>query len=319
MPSSALRPLVSVVIPCHNGASVLAGAVRSAVARAARVQVVVVDDGSTDGTAAVARGLDAILVRQPQRGSAAARNRGLQVATGGFVIFLEPGDRLLGCAIDTGVRALNSRPGCAMAYGRGVLAGADGDLLSAPEVPLIRAGHHAALLRTNLIWMTALAIFRREAIDRAGGFHQGFDEAADYDLYLRISRDASVLDHGLLVATCGRPAGSTIDRTQRMLRDTLEVMRRNRPDLHTPLHGAWREGYAGWQDFYGTHLVDEMRSHVRGRALANAWGAALALLSLAPWVFARSLVGREPANAAYRVENSIAVPPPSSNLPSSFI
>jgi glycosyltransferase involved in cell wall biosynthesis len=319
MPASDLRPLVSVVIPCHNRASALAGAVRSAVARSARVQVVVVDDGSTDGTAAVARALDVILVRQPRHGSAAARNRGLQAATGEFVIFLDPDDRLLDCAIDTGMRALNSRPGCAMAYGRGVLAGADGDLLSAPEVPLVRAGHHAALLRTNLIWMTALAIFRRDAVERAGGFRPGFDEAADYDLYLRISRDASVLDHGLLVATCGRPAGSALDRTQRMLRDTLEVMRQNRPDPHTPLHDAWREGYVLWQDFYGTHLVYEFRSHVRGRAFANALGASLALLSLAPWVFARSLVGRESASVAYRVENSIAVPPPSSNLPSSFI
>ena len=304
------RPLVSVVIPCHNHARVLGGAVRSATARASRVQVIVVDDGSTDGTAAAARGLDVVFMRQATRGLAAARNRGLAAATGEFVIFLDPDDRFLPGGIDTAVRALASAPDAAMAYGRGVADGA--------KVLLVRTGHHAALLQTNLIWMTAAAIFRRTAIERAGGFAEGFDGAADYDLYLRLSRDSLILDHGRPVAACGRDAGARMD-AERLLRDTLLVMRRHRPDPGAPLYAAWREGYARWQEVYGTPLADEIRAHLHARELADAWRKAIALVSLAPGVFARTLGRRERDDPSQRVANKIALPPPSSNLPSSII
>jgi len=282
-------PLVSVIIPCYNQGQFLADAVRSVVARTARVQVVVVDDGSTDGTAAVARRLDVILVRQPNRGLASARNRGLKAATGEFVIFLDADDRLLDGAIDAGVRALVSRPGCAMAYGRCVMAGPDGEFWPTPEIPTVVTGHHAALLQTNLIWMPAMAIFRREAVDAAGGFSEGFDGAADYDLYLRITRDGTVVDHGRLVAAYRRHANAMSGKAERMLRDTLEVMRRNCPDQRSPFRGAWRDGYVRWQDFYGTQLVEEIRAHVHEHDVRLAVKKGLVLLSLAPWVFAREL------------------------------
>jgi glycosyltransferase involved in cell wall biosynthesis len=294
------RPLVSIIIPCSNQAQSLPDAVRTAAARTARVQIVVVDDGSTDGTAAAASRLDVILVRQPKLGLAAARNRGLQVSTGAFVIFLDADDRLVDGAIDAGVRALVSRPDCAMAYGRCMMAGPDGELWPTPESPIVRTGHHAALLQTNLIWMPAMAILRRDAVERAGGFAEGFDGAADYDLYLRISRDAPVIDHGCLVAAYRRHPASMSGQASRMLRDTLEVMRRNRPDATSPFYDAWREGYVRWQDFYGTQLVDEIRAHVREHVFSAAVRKAIVLLSLAPWVSARELGRTAPARHAGR-------------------
>jgi glycosyltransferase involved in cell wall biosynthesis len=319
MRSPDRRPLVSVVIPCHNRAHVLAAAVKSVAACGARLQIVVIDDGSTDQTAEVARGLDVLLVRQPKRGTAAARNRGLRASTGPFVIFLDPDDRLLPGAIDIGVRALLSQPECAMAYGRGVVTGCGGALLAEAEAPIVRSGHHAALLQTNLIWMSALAIFRREAIEQAGAFAEDLDGAADYDLYLRVSRQAAILDHGRHVAVRPRQVPPVIADAERLLRGTLEAMRRNCPDSHTPLHGAWREGYARWQELYGSRLAEEIRQHLRARAFADACHKSLALLSLAPRVFTRALGHGPRARFAQRVENTIAVSPPASNVPSSFI
>ena len=314
------RPLVSVVIPCCNHAGVLSGAVRSATARGARVQIVVVDDGSTDGTAAIARRLDVTFERQPGRGRAAAKNRGLLISTGEFVIFLDAGDRLLSGAIDVGVRALTSRPASAMAYGRALTAGPDGRLLTAADDPLVRAGHHAALLQTNLIWMSAMAIFRREALNRAGAFAEDLDGASDYDLYLRISRDAAVLDHGCPVAAYGGDQ-LTNGRAADHLRDTLEAMRRNCPDPHAPLYGAWREGYARWQEIYGDEIVDELRADLREWAVGDAAHKAWSLLSLAPQVAWRGLRRtREVADPQYqRRTNSTAGASPSSNVPSAAI
>jgi hypothetical protein len=307
---------VSVVITCCNQAHALAAAVRSAVAHSARLQIIVVDEGSTDGTAAVARRLDVLFLREPNGGIAAAKNRGLAAATGEFVIFLDAADKLLAGGIDIGIRALTSLPGCAMAYGRAMTAGPDGTPLPMPDMPMVRTGHHAAFLQTNLIWMSAMAIFRRDAVQHVGGFVEGLDGAADYDLYLRISRAAPIFDHGCRVALCGAARAAANGEAARLLHDTLAVMRRNCPDPQTPLHSAWCEGYARWQEIYGTQLVDEIHAGLRDRAFADAWRKSLALLSLAPWLLPRALRGSV-AMADQRVEKSSAPAPPSANEPSS--
>ena len=74
---------VSVVIPVHNGAELIAAALDSVFAQTRPpIEVIVVDDGSTDGTAGIVRSFhDAILIQQTQRGAAAARNAGARQAT----------------------------------------------------------------------------------------------------------------------------------------------------------------------------------------------------------------------------------------------
>ena len=126
----------------NNQARFLAEAVRSASARTVRFELIVVDDGSTDHSAAVARALrDVLLIRQHNRGLSGARNRGMRAASGEFVIFLDADDRLLPGAIDLGARALGAHPDCVMAYGRTVMMSADGQLWPAPDVPVVRSGY----------------------------------------------------------------------------------------------------------------------------------------------------------------------------------
>jgi GT2 family glycosyltransferase len=284
------RPRVSVVIPCHDQGHLLADAVRGASARTAHVDVIVVDNGSTDHTAMVARGLrDVMLIRQNRGGDAAAMNRGLRAALSDYVIFLHPADRLLPGGIDAGVRAMAANPSCVMAYGRCLTIGSDGQLWPAPDVPTVRSGHHAALLHTNLIWTPAVAIFRREAVAAIGGFREEFDGAADYDLYLRLSRDGTIHDHGRPVAACRRGQGSWSGAADRMLRDTLAVMHSNRPDSDVALSWAWRDGYRAWQDVYGALLVDEVRAHVHEHDFSGAGRKLLVLAWLAPRTLLREL------------------------------
>jgi glycosyltransferase involved in cell wall biosynthesis len=91
-------PLVSIIIPCHNAAPWLAATIESALAQTwAPVEIMVIDDGSTDGSPAVAQGFAARGVRlhtQPNRGASAARNRGLREAQGEFIQFLDADDLL---------------------------------------------------------------------------------------------------------------------------------------------------------------------------------------------------------------------------------
>lgn len=85
---------VSVVIPCHNGGKYLGEAIASARGQSAGpVEVIVVDDGSTDDSAAIAQGFDGVvLVRQAQQGVASALNHGARIARGELLAFLSADD-----------------------------------------------------------------------------------------------------------------------------------------------------------------------------------------------------------------------------------
>ena len=284
-------PLVSVVVPCYNQARYLSAALDSVMAQGGRTEVIVVDDGSTDGSDAVAREYPTVrYLWRKNGGLAAARNTGLEASTGSFVVFLDADDCLLPGGLDAGIRALAARPECAMVYGRCVMMGPDGAFWTTPEQPLVRSGHHAAFLRSNLIWMPAAAMFRRAALERARGFAAGFDGAADYDLYLRITRDAPVHDHGAVVGAYRQHPASMSGNASRMLRDTLAVMRRHREHAAGQLSPVWSEGVRNWQDFYGTKLVAEIRAELRARhAWPVLWKTAV-LVRHAPWVLRREMM-----------------------------
>jgi glycosyltransferase involved in cell wall biosynthesis len=286
----ARRALISVVIPCFNQARYLPEAIESAKSAEFEVETIVVDDGSTDESSDVARRHGAVLITQENGGLAAARNRGLEAATGTFVIFLDADDRLLPGGIEIAARALAAHPECAMTYGRCTMMGPDGTFWPTPEQPVVYLDHYAALLQSNRIWMPAMAIVRRDAIVGIGGFRLGFDAAADYDLYLRLARRVAIHDHGQRVAAYRRHSSSMSGNASRMLSETLDVMRANRQDaIDAGMEEEWRAGYGTWQEFYGTHLVEEIRADVRARRYSAAARKSGVVARLAPDVFQREL------------------------------
>src|SRR5215212_11526906 len=90
-----MNPLVSVVIPTYNRRRLVVEAVESALAQTYRpLEILVVDDGSTDGTEAELHRFGSAVryLKQPNQGAAAARNRGIRAATGELVAFLDSDD-----------------------------------------------------------------------------------------------------------------------------------------------------------------------------------------------------------------------------------
>jgi glycosyltransferase involved in cell wall biosynthesis len=263
---AAGTPLVSVIIPCFNQACYLPESIGSALAQShPHVEVIVVDDGSTDDTAAVAARHQGVrCLRQPNRGLAEARNAGLAASRGDFVVFLDADDRLLPDAIAWGVRALEDRPAAALAFGRARVVAADGSpMFTAPAEP-VPPDAYASLLRSNPIWTPALALFRRDALDRAGGFDPRLNAAADYDLYLRIARHFPLAAHTGLVAEYRHHGAAMSRNAGLMLQTTLAVHRRQRRHTRADPHlrQAHREGRRFWQRFFGDQLVDEIRTAI---------------------------------------------------------
>ncbi len=101
-------------------------------------------------------------------------------------------------------------------------------------------------------------------------------------------------DHGQLVAAYRRDPEGTTGNAARMLRETLCVMRANRPSGDRGLLDAWREGYRSWQDVYGTQLAEEIRRDLREGGVWRVARKAATLLHLAPSVFRRELM-RKPS------------------------
>ena len=139
---------MSVVIPCHNGSRYLREAVESVLAQGYRdLELVVIDDGSTDGSHEIVRSIARVTVyRQPRLGVSEARNAGLQLTTGEFVLFHDADDRLLPGAVATGLRAFAAHPRCGFVYGFSSQIDADGaPRPTRPPVPVPNASYDTIL------------------------------------------------------------------------------------------------------------------------------------------------------------------------------
>ena len=112
--------LVSVVISCQDHGRFLGEPVESVQRQTlGDVEIIVVDDGSTDDTGAVAAGLAGIhYIRQDHRGLSAARNRGWLATRGRYLVFLDADDRLPPSALEVGVAHARAHPEAAFVSGQ---------------------------------------------------------------------------------------------------------------------------------------------------------------------------------------------------------
>ncbi|MCJ7706656.1 MAG: glycosyltransferase, partial [Anaerolineales bacterium] len=126
-------PLVSIVIPSFNQAAFLEATIRSVLTQDyPRLETIVVDGGSTDGSLDIIRRYEDRLTRwlsEPDRGQADAINKGLRLATGEIVAWLNSDDLYLPGAIRQAVQALAEHPEAGMVYGDGVLIDEDDAIL----------------------------------------------------------------------------------------------------------------------------------------------------------------------------------------------
>src|SRR5215210_5416608 len=192
---------VSVVIPCYNQAHFLPEAIQSVLSQSYQnFEVLVIDDGSKDDTPEVASDFSAKdprvrLIKQENRGLAGARNRGLAESRGEYVVFMDSDDRLVGEALEVGVRELASHPGCAFVSGQFRAIAVDGSPFWRPYDPPVERDGYVMLLQ-YCFGMPAVVMYRRWVFGEVGGFDSSVDAAADWDLYLRIARRFPVYHHG---------------------------------------------------------------------------------------------------------------------------
>jgi glycosyltransferase involved in cell wall biosynthesis len=259
--------LVSIVIPCYNQAHFLAEAIESGLAQThGWIDIVVVNDGSTDATEAIVRRYPEVTyLAQPNRGLAAARNAGLAATSGRFVIFLDADDRLLPCAAEIGLRMFARHPESGFVAGRSRFVSGEGRRLPTRQPDRATCDPYAALLRRNFIRNPAMVMFRRSVLDAMGGFRSGVDACADYDVYLRITRQYPVHFHNDVVAEYRKHADNMSLDPGMMLSQVLSVMRSERSFIRrdTKYRAAYLAGVESKREYYGDQLVTRMRWEMR--------------------------------------------------------
>lgn len=205
----SISGLVSVVIPAYNVGRHIAEAIDSVLAQDyPQVEILVVDDGSKDDTAAlVAAGYPQVtLIRKANGGAATARNAGIRAARGEFVAFLDADDIWLPGKLTAQLDDLRAHPEVAMnctgfsqwvSDAGGVfpdpLAVVPGQAdIPADAIDRELSGwiYHKLLLR-NFVWTTTV-VMRRSLIDKIGLYDESFRLGQDYEYFLRASRETEI-------------------------------------------------------------------------------------------------------------------------------
>lgn len=190
----ATTGLVSVVIPNHDYARYVGDAIDSVLRQTYEpVEVVVVDNGSTDGS------LDALaryrgrcrIIAQNDLGQSAARDRGIAESTGEFVAFLDADDAWRPQKLERQLRLFREHPDVALVYCS--LEAADAQLR--PTGRIVRAVHRGEILdefarwpgRAIVVGGESTAVVRRSALDRVGTFDPSLSISGGWDLWRRIA------------------------------------------------------------------------------------------------------------------------------------
>lgn len=175
--AASARTRVTVIVPCHNGQHYVADAIRSVLRQGYEpLEIIVVDDGSTDRSAEAVAAFGAAIryERQPHGGAAAARNRGVDLATGQALAFLDADDLWVNHALSRMVAALDHDPTVGLVVGRV-------EQFVSPElVAGDRILHDASEAVTARLFGSLLV--RRSEFDRVGAFspHLSAGELVDW-------------------------------------------------------------------------------------------------------------------------------------------
>ena len=288
-------PTVGVVITTYNHAHFLRDALDSVRAQTrAADAIVVVDDGSTDDSASVTIGYpDVTLIRQENRGLAAARNAGLAAVDTTHVMFLDADDRLEPEAIAAGLDCFARIPGCGFVYGGHRYIDAAGKEIGERFEP---PGDepYLNLLRRNFIAMHGTVMYRRDLLADLGGFDERLRRCEDYDVYLRMARRHPVAAYPDLVADYRLHGQNMSADHGPMLRSALEVHARHAPSAsdHPRAREAWAEGRLRWRQGYAEEMAEaRYRSRQKGAPLRASLPVLAKITSAAPGVAFHHAIG----------------------------
>lgn len=204
-------PFVSVVIPAYNVSATISETLDSALAQTfADIEVIVVDDGSTDETPAIVRARRdprLRLVSQANRGLAGARNTGIFEARGQLVALLDGDDLWRRDKIEAHVRHMEGRPDLGLSFSASAMIDGKGAELGLVQRGALTGIDPATIIRRNPVGNGSAPVLRRAALDaiahrpdpadRPHWFDESFRQSEDIECWLRLALTTSWRIEGL--------------------------------------------------------------------------------------------------------------------------
>lgn len=253
--------LVSVIIPCYNHGHYLPVAIESVLHQThSAVEIIVVDDGSTDNTRQVAQRYAQVkYISQKNKGLSASRNTGIKNCSGDWVIFLDADDWLYPDAIETNLHYLQQNAQAAFVSGSYDIVNEAANIIAECKAE-INANHYQHFLHYNYVGMISTVLYPRWIFDEFL-FDETLKACEDYDLYLKIARKYRVIHHTEKIAAYRKHSSNMSLDFDVMLSSALNVLHRQKNLLKTNAETeAYKRGQLFWQKYYA------MKSYLRARA-----------------------------------------------------
>ena len=275
-------PLVSVIIPAYNAAGYIKEAVESVLAQTYRDQeIIVIDDGSTDSTAAcvsTAFGDSVVVIRQSNGGPSSARNCGIEAAKGKYIAFLDADDTWFPDKISEQVNLMERYPDVGMVFGNAVTLK---DGIKAEKSHFEQEGLDEAyfgdpiyykevfkkLFHKNII-MTQTVMVRASVLEKTGGFNADFRFGEDFLLWLDIARVTKIAYQAKAVAFRRRHYGNLTNDPEKPILNKPRVLKeiknkhehylkKLKIDIDYKLAQSWFQ--IGCFKFYSDSLLSALR------------------------------------------------------------
>lgn len=283
-------PLTSIIITTHNRPRLLLRAVESAHAAGTNVEVVVVDDASTDETSSLCRTLDGITYVRVERNRrvAGARNIGLLASRGEYVTFLDDDDLRLPGSLDEQIELLEADRQAGLIYGQAICEDQQGQPTNhvyAREYP--QGDIFWPLLSQNFI-PCGSAVFRRSCLNRVGLLDDGLPGIDDWDLWIRIAELYRIIALQKPVMSWRRStpvSGQGSSRATDVALQSVRQFRQGWMKLPRAVAAPPRERREAWRRFsknVAAHLVWETLRSLRYGDVAQATKNTLTVLRLCP-------------------------------------
>lgn len=184
-------PEVSVVIATYNMGQFVAQAVRSILdQQGTDLEVIVVDDGSTDDTQTVLKAFEdeprVRVIRQANQGQSRAKNAGIQASLGHYIAFCDADDYWLPDKLALQLPLFERNPRVGVVCSSTLFMDPDGSLYPHPDLRLVRGDVLEDMFVRNIIPF-GTAVVRRECIQEVGAFDESIPMGIDWDLWLRVA------------------------------------------------------------------------------------------------------------------------------------
>jgi glycosyltransferase involved in cell wall biosynthesis len=265
--------LVSVIIPAYNCACFIGDALNSVFGQTYRpIEVIVVDDGSSDETADIVRSYQSVrYIRQNNHGPSAARNTGIRAAKGEYIAFLDADDLWVAEKLSEQVALLEACPKASLAFANMRLvsqeSGHEPSMFEKYHLTANFFGHDRLVVDApaKLVWSnfipTSTVIVRKQALVDAGGFDEAFRKAEDWDLWLRMALHAPIAYSPALLMLKRVHGVNTSHDAEGMNVAAMQVLEKLDRENHALLLRlgvditcALRDGYRNLGYFYLRHV-----------------------------------------------------------------